>query len=336
MQRSIPMKLLITGGAGYIGSHTVREALAAGHSVVVLDNLCTGHRESLPEGVDFFQGDLRKKEDILGVFEKFPIDGVLHFAAFCSVGESVEWPDRYYENNLLSSLNLIQGMTSAGVKKIIFSSTCAVYGNPDVREISEELPRNPVNPYGRSKAFFEQVMEDYRKSFDLEFMALRYFNAAGAHPQGILGEDHDPETHLIPRILDAALGKIEKVLIFGADYPTPDGTCVRDYVHVSDLARAHILALEKLDTLAGEFINLGTGCGNSVLEVVEAAKKITGVDFPVEMTSRRPGDPAYLEASGGKARSLLGWEPQYTDISTIVETAWNWHKGERWGGGREL
>lgn len=329
------MKLLITGGLGFIGSHTAYMAIESGYEVVILDNLSRGNREALPPGAQWISGDLRDPKGIEEVFQNHLFDGVLHFAAFCYVGESVQKPDLYYQNNLMGSLNLLQNMVRFGVKKLIFSSTAAVYGNPFRKEknflkIREDFPRKPIHPYGRSKAFFEEILEDYFQKDFIEFVSLRYFNAAGAHPDGILGEKHIPETHLIPILIEAALGRREKAVIYGTDYPTPDGTCIRDFIHVWDLARAHLLALDQIDHLKGGFYNLGTERGYSIREVMDRVKKVTNRDFCVEEGPPRPGDPPALVASAEKAKKDLGWEPQFSDLDTIIQHSFQWFQNPYW------
>jgi UDP-glucose 4-epimerase len=318
--------ILIVGGAGYIGSHINKELNKQGCKTVVFDSLIKGHKEAVKWG-DFFQGDLGNIEDIRGVFKKYPIKAVLHFAAFIEVGESVKDPQKYYKNNVANTLNLFQVMVENDVKKIIFSSTAATFGNPQYSPIDEKHPQNPINPYGQAKLMVEKILADYDLAYGLKYVALRYFNACGADLDGEIGENHSPESHLIPLILDAALGKREDIKIFGTDYSTVDGTCIRDYIHVNDLAQAHILALKKL--MAGDesdCFNLGNGSGFSVKQVIEVAKKVTGVDFKVTEVERRAGDPPELIADSKKAREILKWEPKYFDLETIISSAWNWHK----------
>ncbi len=319
------MAVLVCGGAGYIGSHVNKMLSRQGRETVVFDNLVYGHREAVKWG-QFIQGDLKNPDEIEAVFEKYPIDAVMHFAAYAYVGESVIDPEKYYMNNVACTLNLLHAMRKHGCNKIIFSSTCATYGEPEKVPIVEDMPQNPINPYGASKLMVERVLRDYGQAYGLKYAALRYFNAAGADPEGEIGEDHTPETHLIPLVLDAASGKRPDVKVFGTDYPTRDGSCIRDYIHVNDLGSAHILALERLER-GGESdcFNLGNEKGTSVLEVIEAVKKVTGKDFKVTLTDRRPGDPATLVGGSGKAKTVLGWEPRYADIETIVEHAWRWH-----------
>lgn len=317
--------ILIIGGAGYIGSHVNKELTAQGYETVVFDNLSYGHREFVKWGI-FEPGDLGNIQDIVRVFKKYPIDAVMHFAAFTYVGESVENPQKYYLNNLRNTLNLLEVMLEENVKTMVFSSTCATYGEPQEIPITEDHPQNPVNPYGRGKLMVEQILEDYSSAYDLRYASLRYFNAAGADPDGEIGELHQPETHLIPLILDAASGKRDHIQIFGTDYPTPDGTCIRDYIHVLDLADAHIRALKYLKNRGkSDVFNLGNGQGFSVKEVIRTAQEVTGKKVKAVETHRRPGDPPILVGSSKKASDILGWQPKYADLSLILQTAWNWH-----------
>ena len=318
--------ILIVGGAGYIGSHVNKELNKRGYETVVFDNLSYGHEDFVKWGV-FERGDLGNIEEIREVFSKYSIEAVMHFAAFTYVGESVEDPQKYYLNNLRNTLNLLQVMLEFEVKKLVFSSTCATYGSPIEIPITEDHPQNPINPYGKGKFMVEKVLEDYSRAYDLRYASLRYFNAAGADPEGEVGELHDPETHLIPLILDAAAGKRDDIKIFGTDYDTPDGTCVRDYIHVTDLADAHIKALEYLKKGgASEFFNLGNGNGFSVREVIDVSREVTGKPIKAVEDERRPGDPPVLVGSSKKAQEILGWKPEYADIRKIVETAWKWHQ----------
>jgi len=320
------MKILIVGGAGYIGSHINKELTKKGFETVVFDSLVKGHQEAVKWG-EFFQGDLANIEDLRQVFSKYKIDAVLHFAAFIEVGESVKDPQKYYQNNVKNTLNLFQVMLENDVKKLIFSSTAATFGNPQYTPIDEKHPQVPINPYGQAKLMVEKILADYDFAYGLKYVALRYFNACGADLYNEIGENHTPESHLIPLILDAAIGKREDIKIFGTDYPTPDGTCVRDYVHVTDLAQAHILALQYLiDGNDSNSFNLGNGKGFSVKEVIDAAKKVTGVDFKVTEVERRAGDPPELVADSTKAKQVLKWQPQYADLETIVKSAWAWHQ----------
>ena len=318
--------ILVTGGAGYIGSHANKELTRTGYETVVLDNMSYGHPDFLKWGV-FEEVDLGDLESIRNVFRKYEIEAVMHFAAFTYVGESVEDPQKYYLNNLRNTLNLLQVMNEFEVRKLVFSSTCATYGNPQKIPLTEDHPQNPINPYGQGKLMVEKVLKDYSSAYGLRYVSLRYFNAAGADPEGEVGERHDPETHLIPLILDAAMGKREDIKIFGTDYPTTDGTCIRDYIHVTDLADAHIKALKYLeDGGESEVFNLGNGNGFSVREVIEEARKVTGKEIKATETERRPGDPPVLVGSSEKARKILKWQPKYDDLTKIISTAWEWHK----------
>jgi UDP-glucose 4-epimerase len=321
--------ILVTGGAGYIGSHTVLALQQVGYSVVVLDNLVYGHRELVEQvlQVELISGDIGDRPLLDQVFAKYNIQAVIHFAAYAYVGESVTHPAKYYRNNVAGTLTLLEAMEQAGVKYIVFSSTCATYGIPHQIPIPEEHPQAPINPYGTTKLMVETILSDFDQAYDLRSVRFRYFNAAGADPQGRLGEDHDPETHLIPLVLLTALGQREQILIFGTDYDTPDGTCIRDYIHVTDLAQAHVQGLDYL--LAGgatTVFNLGNGNGFSVREVINAAKAVTGRSIPVVESDRRPGDPAILIGSSTKARKILGWQPEYSELEVILEHAWRWHQ----------
>lgn len=320
------MAILVTGGAGYIGSHTAVELLNQGEEVVVVDNLQTGHLSSV-KGAAFYQVDLRDKTALREVFLKHDIEAVIHFAASSLVGESVQHPLAYYENNLISSHSLVSVMLENNVKKIVFSSTAATYGEPKELPISEESITSPTNPYGETKLAMEKMFRWCDGAYGLKSISLRYFNAAGAHPDGIIGEDHTPESHLIPIILQVALGQRPHIGIYGDDYPTTDGTCIRDYIHVMDLANAHWLALEYLrKNEISDVFNLGNGRGFSVKEVIETARKITKHEIPAVVSERRAGDPATLIASSAKAQQTLGWKPKYNQLETIIETAWNWHQ----------
>jgi len=320
------MTVLVAGGAGYIGSHTVKELARAGYEVVVLDNLSGGRRE-LATGRELVVADLRDREALGQVFRSRKISAVCHFASLIQVAESCADPRKYYTHNLVSSLNLLDAMLEAGVDKMIFSSSAAVYGVPREIPITETHPLLPANPYGWTKLMIETVLEDYGRAYGLKALSLRYFNAAGADPDGELGECHDPESHLIPNILLRALGKTDRLGVFGADFPTPDGTAVRDYIHVADLAAAHVLALKALESgQPGGAVNLGTNRGFSVLEVISVAREVTGHEIPYQILPRRPGDVAVLLASKEKAGRVLGWEPVRSSLRTIVETAWNWHR----------
>jgi UDP-glucose 4-epimerase len=319
------MNVMVAGGAGYIGSHAVRQLIEAGHNVVAVDNLYRGHRRAVHPQAVFCQLDLADTQELESVLRRHAIDCVMHFAALAYVGESVEEPLSYYHNNTAGTVSLLRAMQAADVTRMVFSSTCATYGEPETTPIVETLPQQPINPYGWSKWFVERILKDYAASRqDFGFVSLRYFNVAGCAADGSLGEDHNPETHLIPRLLLAALGKVEKITIFGTDYPTPDGTCIRDYVHVDDLCAAHIVAMNALGPGEGRFYNLGIGRGYSVKEVLESARRVTGREIPVEYGCRRPGDPAILFADAGKVRRELGWSARYTQIDEIVATAWNW------------
>ena len=314
--------ILVTGGAGYVGSHCVKELLARGQDVVIFDNLDQGVREAVLSE-HFVEGDLLRPEDLEAVFEPYAIDSVMHFAALASVGDSMRNPGRYYENNVVGTLNLLNAMHEHGVKRLIFSSSAAVYGDPDLVPIPEDHRKLPKNPYGRTKWMMEQAMADYALAYGLRYIALRYFNAAGCDPDGQLGENHDPEEHLIPIVLDVALGRRDEITIFGTDYDTPDNTCVRDYVHVSDIAAAHVHALDALAAgVKSTAYNLGIGNGYSVREVIESCRRVTGCAIEAAEGSRRPGDPAVLVAEPTRAMHELGWTPRFTDLDEIVETAW--------------
>jgi UDP-glucose 4-epimerase len=327
------MKVLVTGGAGYIGSHAVRALLNAKHEVWVYDNLSYGHRAAVV-GAPLIEGDLHERDKLEAVLRANHIEAVMHFAAFALVGESVVDPAIYYGNNVLGTYHLLEAMRAVGVKNIVFSSTTATYGQPLVVPIAETTPQAPINPYGFSKLVVEHMLDDYARAYDLSFVALRYFNAAGASPAGDIGEDHTPETHLIPIVLQVALGQRAQITIFGDDYPTPDGTCIRDYIHVDDLADAHVRSLAHLQLGQGLKLNLGTGRGYSNREVVEACRRVTGHPIPAEMGPRRPGDPAELVADASLARRAFGWQPHYTTIDAIVATAWRWHQSHPHGYGK--
>lgn len=325
----IKMKnILVVGGAGYIGSHTVRHLQQKGYQCIVFDNLVYGHKASVV--VDHFvEGDLSDKSAIQRVFDQYEIEAVVHFAAYAYVGESVKEPQKYYFNNVVGTLNLLEVMLANKVNKIVFSSTCASYGEPQYTPIDEFHPQQPINPYGTTKLVIEKVLADYQKAYGLQYIALRYFNAAGASADGFIGESHAPETHLIPLVLKAITGENPSIKVFGTDYPTPDGTCIRDYIHVEDLASAHRLALEKLNHFQG-CLNLGTGVGTSVKEIIEAAELVSGKQCPVIYEARREGDPAALYAANTKAVEVLGWQPQYMDIKDIIQTAWHWENHRRY------
>ena len=319
------MRILVTGGAGYIGSHAVRLFLDRGHEVWVYDNLSEGHRAAAPAD-RLIEGDLADTARLDHALIDRRIEAVVHFAAFAYVGESVENPAKYYRNNLVHTINLLECLRRGGVRKIVFSSTCATYGIPDKVPITEDEPQRPINPYGRTKLAVEFALGDYARAYGWGYAALRYFNAAGASPRGDLGEDHAPETHLIPLTIQAAQGLRPQVHIFGTDYATPDGTCVRDYIHVDDLAEAHLLALERLEPGTEMRYNLGTGRGYSVREVIRTVEEVSGKKVPFQEGPRRPGDPPALVASSEKIERELGWRPRYADLRGIVETAWNWHR----------
>lgn len=321
--------ILVMGGAGYIGSHTVRHLLDKGYEVVVADNLIYGHREAVDNRAKFVYADLLNPYSLDELFANNSIEAVIHFAAFAYVGESVNNPEKYYYNNVIGTINLLHAMLKHNVKKIVFSSTCATYGEPQYTPIDERHPQNPINPYGRTKLMIEQIFADYERADGLRHIALRYFNAAGCSADGKIGESHNPETHIIPLVLQAIKGERENIKVFGTDYDTPDGTCVRDYIHVEDLAQAHRLAVEKLDEYSG-CINLGTGVGTSVKEIIAAAEEVSGKKCPTEYAARRAGDPARLYADNTKAKTILGWQPQYLDIKDIIKTAWNWELNKRY------
>lgn len=320
--------ILVFGGAGYIGSHTVKHLLDNGYQCVVADNLIYGHRAAVDSRAEFVHADLLNPVSLRELFKNRKIDAVIHFAAFTYVGESVADPQKYYFNNVVGTTNLLNVMLENNVKKIVFSSTCATYGEPQYTPIDEKHPQNPINPYGRTKLMIEQIFADYEKAYGLKHIALRYFNAAGCSRDGSIGESHSPETHLIPLVLKAITGERPRIKIFGTDYDTPDGTCIRDYIHVEDLALAHRLAVEKLDDYCG-CINLGTGLGTSVKEIIDAAEKVSGKRCPLEYGPRREGDPAKLFADNRKAKQILGWNPQYTNIEDIIRTAWTWETNRK-------
>lgn len=326
--------ILVTGGAGYIGSHTVRLLRARGVPVAVIDDLSEGHAAAVPAGVEFARVDLCDEPAVRETVARIAPRAVLHFAANCLVGESVANPGKYYRNNLEASLVLLRATRAAGCETMVFSSTAATYGEPVRVPIDEEHPQKPINPYGATKLMFEQALADHARAHGFRWVALRYFNAAGATAAGDLGEDHEPETHLIPLVLAAALGQRPRVTVLGEDYDTKDGTCVRDYIHVDDLADAHLRALEHLDRggASGAF-NLGTGDGYTVREVIDLARRVTGRAIPAQAGPRRPGDPAVLVADGRKAREVLGWKPQHSDLETIVTSAWRWHSAHPKGYG---
>ncbi|MDR0911472.1 MAG: UDP-glucose 4-epimerase GalE [Methanobrevibacter sp.] len=318
--------ILITGGAGYIGSHTVKYLLENGYECLIFDNLVYGHEKAIL--ADFIKGDLNDKNSLDKVFKEYDIDMVVHFAAYAYVGESVENPQKYYNNNLVGTLNLLDVMIANDVNKIVFSSTCATYGEPQYIPIDEKHPVNPINPYGKTKSMIDNILEDYNVAYSLKYISLKYFNASGASRDGFLGESHNPETHLIPLVLKAINGEIDHITVFGTDYDTPDGTCVRDYIHVEDLATAHKLALEHLDDFTG-FINLGTGTGVSVKEIIDSAIRITGIEPNIVYGDRRAGDSSVLVCNNSLAKEVLGWEINNSDIDNIIETAWNWEQNKK-------
>lgn len=321
------MNVLVIGGAGYIGSHAVNKLVKKGYAVSVLDNLITGHREAVDASAKVYLGDIRDKKILNQIIQEDSIEAIFHFAASSLVGESVEQPLKYFNNNVVGMEVLLEAMQENDVKKIIFSSTAAVYGEAEASLITEVEPKQPTSPYGESKLMMENMIKWCDLAYGIKFVSLRYFNVAGALRTGEIGEDHDPETHLIPIVLQAALGQREAITIFGDDYNTPDGTCIRDYVHVEDLIEAHILSLEYLNQHNdSQIFNLGSSTGYSVKEIVDASRKVTGKDIPAIMGERRAGDPAKLVAASEKAREILGWQPAYETIEDIIQTAWNWHK----------
>lgn len=326
------MNILVTGGAGYVGSHAARWLARAGHDVWIYDNLSVGHRAAALPG-KLIVGELADEARLQAVLKEQAIEAVMHFAAFALVGESVVEPAKYYRNNVAATLSLLEAMRAAEVNKLVFSSTTATFGAPDRIPIIEDQPQLPINPYGFSKLVVERVLADYAHAYGLSYACLRYFNAAGASPDGDMGEDHMPESHLIPIVLQVALGQRQQITIFGDDYPTPDGTCIRDYVHVDDLAQAHLLALQKLAPGKGLHFNLGTGRGYSVRQVVDACRKATGHPIPEVLGPRRPGDPPELVSDSTRAKIELGWNPKYPDIESIVATAWKWHQSHPKGYG---
>jgi UDP-glucose 4-epimerase len=319
------MRILITGGAGYIGSHAVRETIDQGHQVWVLDDLSNGHKSAVHSKAQLVIGSTGDYDLVFKILKSHKIEAVMHFAANIEVAESVAKPKKYYDNNFNNGLQLLNAMCDAGVQRLVFSSTAAVYGISDKISLDENLPLSPINPYGRSKMMMEMAIQDYSKAYGLGFTILRYFNVAGAHPDGTIGEDHHPETHLIPRVLAAAGGVMAHVKIFGTDYPTKDGTCLRDYVHVVDLVKAHVLAIAAISPGTGEIFNLGSEKGFSVREIIKTCEEVTRTELSVLEESRRMGDPASLVASSQKIRKALNWQPLYPDIQSIVAHAWNWH-----------
>lgn len=317
--------ILVVGGAGYVGSHTNKLLNNKGYQTVVFDNLSCGHKEFVKWG-EFILGDLSNREQIRDSFKKYQIEAVMHFSAYASVEESITHPSKYYNNNVINTISLLDIMREFGTNFLIFSSSCAIYGEPKEIPIKETHPKNPINPYGKSKFLIEEILKDYDKAYGLKYISLRYFNAAGADPEGEIGERHNPETHLIPRTIFAALGEKENIKIFGTDYPTKDKTCIRDYIHVTDLADAHIKALEYLKkNQKSDIFNLGNGNGYSVREIIETVKKISKRDFKVVESDRREGDPPVLIADSQKAKNELKWSTRYSEIETIVKSAWEWH-----------
>ncbi len=315
------MRILVTGGAGYIGSVVVKELVEVGHQVVVIDNLQTGHGQAVARDTTFVPGDLCDRKLVADLVQREQVEGVIHFAAEALVGESMSDPSKFFRNNVCCGINLLDAMVAGGVKKIVFSSSAATYGEPASVPVREDAPTAPTNPYGESKLTFEKILRWYKQIHGIAYVSLRYFNAAGATES--LGEDHSPETHLIPLVLEAALGGRPSVKIYGQDYQTPDGTCVRDFVHVLDLAAVHILAMKDTNST---IYNVGTGQGHSVKEVIAAAERVTGKKIPIEVTARRPGDPARLVADGSKIQGELDWRPRHSDLEGILESAWNWHR----------
>lgn len=319
------MRIFVSGGAGYVGSHCVRRLVAAGEQVTVFDNLSSGHRQAVHPDAKFIQGDLADAPRLRQIITPGTFDAVMHFAAFLNVGESVQKPILYYRNNVANTLNLLEAMEAAGVRRMVFSSTCAVYGVPERLPITEDLPKNPISPYGSSKLTMEWLLRDSAIAWGLGSVCLRYFNASGAAADGSIGQDYSPPVHLIPIVLQAPLGQRENVKVFGTDYPTPDGSCIRDYIHVDDLAEAHFLAVQGIRAGVAEAFNVGTGHGHSVLEVLESARRITGHPIPAIPAERRPGDPPALFADPSAIRQRFGWSARYTDLDSVVRSAWQWH-----------
>jgi UDP-glucose 4-epimerase len=320
------MRIFVTGGAGYVGSHCVRRLVEAGHAVTVFDNLSKGHRQAVAPKASFIHGDLADTDRVRDALRSEAFDAVMHFAASLDVGESVREPLKYYRNNIINTTSLLELMHAVGIRRMVFSSTCAVYGEPDTLPLTEDLPKNPISPYGASKLAMEWAMAACGTAWGLGATALRYFNASGAAADGTIGQDYRPILHIIPAIIEVALGKRENIKVFGTDYPTPDGSCVRDYIHVEDLAEAHRLAIEAVKPGQFTAYNVGTGRGHSVLEVIDAVRTVTGHPIPAEIGPRRPGDPPALYADPTRLRQAVGWEPRYTDLKRIVETAWRWHQ----------
>ena len=326
MSAATSSAVLVTGGAGYIGSHAVKALRARGETVVVYDNLSQGHRQATGNASAVVEGDIHDTARLRDALEKYRVDAVMHFAAWLSVGDSVRDPAGYYRNNVVGALAVLDAMVGTGVTNLVFSSTCAIFGTPDSVPIHENLPKRPINAYGETKLAIEQALPHYEQAYGLRAVALRYFNAAGADPEGELGEDHTPEYHIIPRAIDTALGR-DSLKVFGDDYPTPDGTCLRDYVHVNDLASAHLLALDALRSGApSNAYNLGNGRPTSVREVIASVERVTGKRVPHEIAPRRPGDPAALYAASDRVKRELGWKPAFEEIDVIVETAWRWRE----------
>jgi UDP-glucose-4-epimerase GalE len=323
--------ILVVGGAGYIGSYMCKYLSLSGYTPIVLDNLVYGHRQAVKWG-PFFQGNMEDSCLLDKIFTEFDIIAVMHFAAYAYVGESVVDPGKYYQNNVAATISLLQAMVKNKINNFIFSSTCATYGVPETTPITEQAPQQPINPYGYTKVMVEQILADFKNAHGLESISLRYFNAAGADPDGEVGEDHKPETHLIPLVLQTALGQRKQIEIFGDDYQTRDGSCIRDYIHITDLAQAHLLAVESLlHGESGDNFNLGNGEGYSVKEIVKLAREITGQKIPAKIVDKRPGDPAVLIGSSQKAKEILGWKPEFPEIEVILETAWQWHKNHPTG-----
>lgn len=319
------MAILVTGGAGYIGSVTVDDFRQKGEEVVVVDNLVYGHREALHKTIPFYEGDIGDKELVREILTSHDISSCVHFSAYAYVGESVEKPGKYFENNVAKTISLLESLREKGVCRFVFSSTCATYGEPQYLPIDENHPQFPTNPYGWSKFMVERILESFDSAYGMKFVALRYFNAAGATETA--GEDHEPETHLIPLVLEAARGKREFVSIYGDDYATPDGTAIRDYIHISDLSQAHLLALDYLESQnESQFINLGNGDGYSVKEVIETAEEVTGKEIRTKIAARRAGDPSKLVANAAKAKRVLGWQPRFPELEQIIRSAWKWHE----------
>jgi len=323
------MAILVVGGAGYIGSHMAAVLVESGVETIVLDNLIKGHKKAVWPGAKFYEGTMQDATLLDKIFTENTVTCVVHFAAHTSVPESMDAPAMYFDNNTVGTFVLLENMRKHGVKNIVFSSTASVYGMPDTIPVTEEAIPHPINPYGESKLATERMLKWYGQAYGIKYIAFRYFNVAGAHESGLIGENHDPETHLIPIVIKTAQGEFEELKIYGDDYPTPDGTCIRDYVHVTDLADAHMLAVKRLES-GGEsaIYNLGSGSGFSNKEIVDSVKKVTGIDFVVNIEERRPGDPPVLIASSEKARRELGWNPTRTDMENIIRTAWNWHNQE--------